>query len=115
MNLDNCKKCKEKRCTLAFLQEKEKTKEQIESEKIKKLLIKEKMTKLKNYTIREKKYWNNLKKRELALINYDRKPYMNKSDWIHDSNWYISIKKLMELDEIYYRELDKLNQELINL
>jgi len=112
MNLENCKTCKEKRCQLAFLQITEK---QIELNKVKKILIKDKMNKLKKYTIKEKKYWNNFKNREMSLINYNRKPHMNKSDWIHDSNWFIAIQALMTLDERHYNTLSELYRELINL
>ena len=111
-DFNKCKVCTEKRCKLAFLQEKPKTKkqlkEQLENEILLKNLKKFRKKKITDYWIREKKFYNKMKDNEMKLIDYDRKPYMNDSDWRHDANWYICIVKLMELDKLYYDELDQL-------
>lgn len=114
-DLKKCKTCTEKRCDLAFLQKTEKTDAEKEEIKFQLKLIEIKEQKIHDYWIREKKYWNKFKNREMALINYDRKPYMNSSDWMHDANWFIGITKLMELDKLYYKGLEDLYTEKLEI
>ena len=112
-DFDKCKDCTEKECKLAFLQINSKQKENnLLLEKLKEI----KKKKITDYWIRQKKFYTKMKNREMKLIDYDRKPYMNDSDWIHDDNWYICILKLMELDELYYKGLNELrNAEIQDL
>jgi len=49
-----------------------------------------------------------MKQRELSLIDYNRKPYMNESDWRHDSNWFCCIEAQMNLQEKHYKALEEL-------
>jgi hypothetical protein len=105
IDFKKCEVCTEKRCDLAFLQ---KTEEEREEEKFQKKLRETKIQKIKDYTKREKKYWLNFAKREQSMVNYDRKPYMNESDWMHDKNWFIAIQKVMELDELQSIEISNL-------
>ena len=103
INLDKCKTCTEKRCDLAFLQMiPEKIEEKKFEDKFKEINNKKK----KDYWIKEKKYWRKFANREQSLVNYNRKPYMDRSDWMHDANWFISIQKMMELDEQYYNNIE---------
>lgn len=104
-DFEKCKVCTEKRCDLAFLQ---KTPEQREEETFLKKAREVRKGKLKNYWLREKKYYRKMADNEMAMVNYDRKPYMNDSDWRHDANWFICIEKMMELDELYYNGLETL-------
>ena len=104
-----CEICKEKKCKLSFLQKSDnQIKELKESELLLKKLRELRKEKLTSYWKREKKSYRNLANNEMSLINYNRKPYMNDSDWIHDSNWFICIQKLMELDDLYYKGMSDL-------
>ena len=106
INLDKCKTCTEKRCDLAFLQETPKTPEELEEIRFQKKLKEINNQKKKAYWIKEKKYWRKLADREISMVKCDRKPYMNDSDWRHDTNWFIAIQRMMELDELYYNNIE---------
>lgn len=109
MDLKKCESCKETRCQMAFLQ---KDQEQIKKEKEEAKLLKKlkaiRKKKLIDYYNRENKYWETFKKMELSLIDYDRKPYMNESDWRHDDNWFLAIRSQMTLQEKHYKALENL-------
>lgn len=116
MNLDNCLNCKESRCILSkyFGLTNEQIQEKDTNELLLKTIkagIKEKME--KQYK-KNKDYWIQFKERELKLVNYDRKPYMNESDWRHDQNWFLAIQELMRIQESYYNELEKLTNKTLD-
>ncbi len=100
-----CEVCTEKRCDLAFLQ---KTPEEREEEKFQKRMKEEKRKQLTKKWKSDIEYYRRSADREIAMVKYDRKPYMNDSDWRHDANWFLNIKKMMELDEEYYRTIGNL-------
>ena len=109
IDFKKCETCTEKRCVLAFLQ---KDLEQIKKEKEEAKLLKKfkeiRKKKLIDYYIKETEFYETMKQRELKLIDYDRKPYMNESDWRHDNNWFLCIQAQMDLQEKHFKALEEL-------
>ncbi len=107
IDLDKCKKCKESRCIMSeyYGLDLEAIKEAKLEAVYQKRLKDEYNVKIKTYYIKETKFYTDMKNREAKLVNYNRKPYMNESDWIHDEIWFICILKLMELQEKYYSNI----------
>ena len=107
IDLKKCEECEESRCIMSKYYGLDL--EAIEEAKIEaiyqKRLKDDYNAKIKKHYISESKYWTTFKDREVKLVNYDRKPYMNKTDWMHDDNWFIGITKLMELQEEYYSNI----------
>lgn len=109
MDLKKCETCTEKRCDMAFLQKNpEQIKKEAEEAEFLKRLKELRKKKYIDYYTKENKYYEKIKKRELSLIDYDRKPYMNESDWRHDANWFLTIQSQMRLQEKHYKALEDL-------
>ena len=107
--MNKCETCNEKKCVLAFLQKdfKQIKKEKEEAQLLKRLKeIRKK--KLIDYYVRETKSYETMKQRELKLIDYNRKPYMNESDWRHDRIWFLCIQAQLDLQEKHLKAIESL-------
>ena len=107
IDLEKCRICEESRCILSTYY-KMNSKDIKEVKELKKFQEYERIQynkKIKEYYIKETKSWTQFKNREAKLVNYNRKPYMNESDWRHDNNWFLGITKLMELQKQYYSNI----------
>ena len=114
IDLDNCKECKESRCIMSkyYGMELKAIQEYDKEIEFQKRVKAEYNRKIKAYYLSETKYWNKFKDREMSMIKPDRDGHYNvkdadttRSNWMHDSNWFIGIQKLMELQEQYYNSI----------